>query len=108
MERLKQIELLYHELKLEILKDVDILILRGGGNYASASIKIGCHPKTFYKQMLGECSFATALAIHKKISKAVEAGETFPRKAQTKGFAHFNSAHGRKKNVVTSEIEEDT
>jgi len=99
---LKQIDLLYKELVVSVLKDVDVMILRAGGNYLSAATICNLQPKTFYKHMTGDCSFATALIIHRKISTAVKEGAVFYRKNKSikpskRGHAHHSYKAGRKK-----------
>jgi hypothetical protein len=52
--------------------------------------------------MTGDCSFATALIIHRKISTAVKEGAVFYRKNKSikpskRGHAHHSYKAGRKK-----------
>jgi len=103
MARLRQIELLYQELKTEILKDVDIMILRAGGNYQTAAQKSGIHIKSFYIYMSGKCSMHNAVMVHKKVSEAVARGEKFGRQKQGNTFSRYNATSGRKKKVENEE-----
>lgn len=100
---MKQIDLLYQELKNEVLKDIDIMIIRAGGNYTDAAIKTKTNLKVFYRYMTGDCSFATAMVLHKKICELIAKGEKFKRKRMTRTFPHHDSPKGRKKQEDSNE-----
>jgi hypothetical protein len=84
--RMKQIDLLYRELTFSVLKDIENLILRAGGNFYDAAVKSDINPKIFYRYLAGNCSFSTALITHKKICEALLRGETFKRRRNHKSM----------------------
>ena len=77
---MRQLDLLYEELTRDVLRDVENMILRAGGNFQTASAYSGVRAKSFYKYMSGACSFSTSLIIHRKISEAVANGVSFKRR----------------------------
>jgi hypothetical protein len=73
------------------------MIIRAGGNYTDAATKTKTNLKTFYRYMSGDCSFATAMVLHKKICEQIAKGEKFKRKTSVRTYPHYNSTNGRKK-----------